>query len=72
MPHHHKKRGQNSNEISRGRIEVGKPKRKPDSKKAFQDIRDKHRVSVFFPENPERVGRANVAAAMFSHINARN
>ena len=72
MPHHDEKRGQNSNEIPCRRIEVSEPKRNPDSEKALQDIGDKHRVAVFFPQNSERIGRANVAAAMLSYINASN
>src|SRR4029453_19470229 len=72
MPHHHGKRGQNSNEITRGWIEVREPKRNPNSKKALQDIGHKHRVAIFFSQNPERICRANVAAAELSHINTSN
>jgi hypothetical protein len=72
MTGYHEKRGQNSNEITRGWIEVREPKRNPNSKKALQDIGHKHRVAIFFSQNPERICRANVAAAELSHINTSN
>src|SRR5207249_10185563 len=60
---------QDPDEIGRGRVEVGEPKRNSNSQETFQDIADKNGVTIFLSENTQRVCCANVTAPVLPDIN---